>query len=105
MSDSTLNPFDLRRTHPETPEVYNDVIPVRFRRGLVLYFEERQPPGHFLGAVLDNDLREAIARADSDALDCLERIVMWLENYAPSYAWGGPGAVEEYTSDRTTLTR
>jgi len=39
--------------------------------------------GHFVNAVLDNDLRDAFARADEESEKALRNIVMWLYNVAP----------------------
>lgn len=44
--------------------------------------------GLFLTAVLDNNLREAVARADDQSLAGLRAIVQFLHNYAPPGCWG-----------------
>lgn len=92
-----LDSFSLSEVNDETPVVYDDDIPARFRRGLVMYFEEKIEPGHFLTAVLNNDLRKSFSYADSEALEALPEILRWLENYAPSHCWGAPDAVEHWT--------
>lgn len=55
-----------------------------------------QPTGHFLSAVLSNDLKEAVARADSDNLAGLVHIVAYLYNRCPSGCWGSPERVREW---------
>jgi hypothetical protein len=54
------------------------------------YIEHGIPPGHFLTAILSNDLREACERADDDHKHTLFEIVGWLYNEAPSPCWGSP---------------
>jgi hypothetical protein len=44
--------------------------------------------GNFLTAVIDNDLREAVSRADEDNLRSLHNIVKVLYNYCPRVCWG-----------------
>jgi hypothetical protein len=44
--------------------------------------------GHFLMAVLTNDLREAVNRADGDNLRNLPAYVGYLFNRCPSGCWG-----------------
>ena len=46
------------------------------------------PPGSFLTAVICNDLREAVARADDDNAAALAGWVRFFYNYAPSGCWG-----------------
>jgi len=73
-------------------------IPERMQGGLIRYFDNRIPPGHFLTAVLSNDLMEAIARADDENVYCLKAYAMWLYNVPPGRpnGWGSPEAVKEW---------
>lgn len=64
------------------------------------YIEDRIQPGHFLTAVLNNDLRGACARADDDHRGRLFDIVSWLYNEAPSQCWGSPEKVGEWLRQR-----
>lgn len=57
------------------------------------YIEHRLRPGHYLTAVLSNDLVEAVNRADRENLDMLGYCVRWLVWYAPPDCWGSPSAV------------
>ncbi|HYM24950.1 MAG TPA: hypothetical protein VEU08_17155 [Vicinamibacterales bacterium] len=70
-------------------------VPVTLREGLREYITIRRPVGHFLTAVLSNDLAGACARGDEFVLPHLSRIVFFLWNYAPGNCWG--------TSDRVAL--
>jgi len=45
--------------------------------------------GDFLTAVMDNDLRMAIGRADDDNVHAMREIIVILNCYCPSDCWGG----------------
>ena len=51
-------------------------------------------PGDFLCAVLENDLREAVGRADEYNIAALPQIVMFLHNWVPGGCWGYEGRVK-----------
>jgi hypothetical protein len=63
-------------------------IPERMRHGLKLYIEQGVPPGHFLSAVLSNDLREAVGRADDENVRLLPEYIRFLYNNVPQRCWG-----------------
>lgn len=73
-------------------------IPEYMRPALRLYFEKRIPPGHFLMAVLEGDLFEALSRADEKNRAALHGYAMWLWNEAPEgrRAWGTKEAVARW---------
>ncbi len=54
------------------------------------YIEERLQPGDFLTAVIDNDLAEAVGRADDENMANLPAFVGYFYNEAPSSCWGSP---------------
>lgn len=60
------------------------------RGGVRRYIEEGIPPGHFLTAVLCNDLREACGRADHTNRRLLWEYVALLYRSAPAGSWGSP---------------
>jgi len=64
--------------------------------GLKRYIENRIEGGGFLTAVLSNNLKEAIGRADNWNLETLLIIVCWLYNEAPSDCWGSPEKVSAW---------
>lgn len=65
------------------------MLPSDLRDGLVRYVTSGVRPGHFLCAVLDNDLAEAVGHADSEQrLAQLKAVVGWLFNYTLSTCWG-----------------
>lgn len=71
-------------------------IPERMMGGIRRWIENGIPPGHFLGAVLANDLAEACGRADDESLANLPAYVAYLYNEAPSACHGSPIAVRAW---------
>ena len=74
-------------------------VPAHLHEGLAEFIATRRPMGHFLTAVLSNDLKEACARADQESQRGLFAIVFFLHNYAPAPCWGSPAAVEAWLAD------
>jgi hypothetical protein len=68
-----------------------------FRR----YIDHHIPTGGFLEAVLSNDLKEAVGRADSQNMWLLPVIVAWLYNEAPMTCWGSRERVREWLKPTT----
>jgi len=52
--------------------------------------------GGFLTAVIDNNLREALGRADDYNLETIHEIVKIFYNYCPSNCWGTRERREEW---------
>lgn len=74
-----------------------DLAPDRHVDSLVLWLNHPEcGPGSFLTAVLENNLKEAVARADEESLDALPHIVAWLYDRAPNVAWGSPKHVHDW---------
>jgi len=71
-------------------------IPNYMHESIIGYYEEGWTPGDFLSAVINNDLKEAVGRADGTNINCLKNYVMWFYNNAPSGTWGYTGAVKDY---------
>lgn len=71
-------------------------VPEYMHDGYVLYLLHGIPPGHFLTAVLSNDLREACARADETNQRTLYRHVAFLWNHAPASCWGSEERVMDW---------
>lgn len=74
-------------------------IPRYMHHTLAYYIAEGKPTGHFLTAVLTNDLKEACNRADDDNKDRLYDYVFFLYNNAPSACWGSPENVAEWRKE------
>ena len=69
-------------------------IPVsRMTDAMRSYMEHGLQPGHFLTALLSNDLMECCRRADEDNGAALFRWCSWLYNEAPIGSFGSPEAV------------
>jgi len=77
-----------------------DGLPESLRNGMRCYIEDHVETGGFLHAVLSNDLRAALAFADSDNLCDLYAIVVWIYNEAPSTCWGSPEKVAAWVAQR-----
>ena len=60
------------------------------------YAETGRPVGHFLTAVLSNDLAEAIGRADDDNIRNIREIVSYVYMEIPSECWGSPKRVKDW---------
>ena len=79
-------------------EAMQGLIPEYMQGGIIRYYSNGYGPGDFLTAVINNDLIEAVSRADATNKNHLHDYVMWFYNYAPSGSWGFPGASEKYIS-------
>jgi len=54
------------------------------------YIRHGIPPGSFLTAVIENNLSEAVGRADDENLENLPAFPAYFYNEAPSPCWGSP---------------
>lgn len=80
-------------------KMYDYGIPEYMHGGIVRFYENGIPPGHFLSAVIDNDLKEAFSRADDINSERMKAYVMWFYNCAPGGTWGHAGATEEWITN------
>jgi len=71
-------------------------IPERMRGGLARYLMHGIQPGHFLMAVLTNNLKEAVARGDDENQRLLPEYVRFLYNRAPMSAYGSAERVNDW---------
>ena len=71
-------------------------LPAHMQAGAERYIMRGVPPGHFLTAILCNDLAEAFNRADLDNQKAMKDWTMWLYNDIPTSAHGSPEAVKEW---------
>lgn len=60
------------------------------------FIENKIPPGSFLEAVLRNNLKEAMGRADSRNRRRVFEYVEYLYNYAPATCWGSDEKYEAW---------
>jgi len=75
------------------------VIPDYMMEGLELYIEHGVEPGHFLSAVIKNDLADAVGRADDHNLRNLPAYVGYLYNEAPATCWGSAEKMKAWVAD------
>jgi len=64
--------------------------------GLERYLNNGIMPGGFLTAVLENNLKEAFARADMENSANLKNIVGYIYNNIPSDSWGSRDKITAY---------
>lgn len=77
-------------------EQFQILIPDGSQAGLRGYFEKGIAPGHFLRAVLENDLFNAMGRADEFNRLALPNYVRFIYNYAPGNSYGSPEKVSAW---------
>lgn len=77
-----------------------DKLPERFRGVVERYIERGGGVGHFLAAVIRNDLFEACRRADPVSRVELFGICGWFHNYAPSACFGSREKAKLWTAAR-----
>lgn len=68
----------------------------RYIGGLTRYFAHGTHPGHFLQAVLENDLGGAICRGDEQSLKDLALLYRLIYNHAPASMWGSRDKVNAH---------
>jgi hypothetical protein len=74
-------------------------VPFHVHEGIIEYLTARRPVGHFLKAVLSNDLMEAVHRADEEMALTLARLVKFLAFFAPANSWGSASAYQAWISE------
>lgn len=74
------------------------LIPKHLYEGLHRYVCEGVLPGHFLQAVLRNDLHDAVGLADDESFAALRLILMWLYNCTPGTCYGSQDAIDRWLS-------
>jgi len=77
-----------------------EMLPPHMREGAKLYVEQGIGQGHFLTAVLCNDLVKACSRADSINQREITTWASWLYNEAPAECWGSKEKVKTWIKHR-----
>ena len=72
------------------------MLPEHMREAMQLWLEQGIEPGDFLLAVLCNDLREAVGRADHINIHRLPDYVRFLYNEVPGMCYGSPEKVRKW---------
>ena len=75
-------------------------LPEHMRDGFRRYIEKGIPGGHFMTAVLSNDLMGAFGRADDINRARMFDICAFLHNEAPRGCFGSPEHVNDWIKDR-----
>lgn len=75
-------------------------IPPRVREALDQHAQEHRPTGDFTTAVLENNLMEAVGRADNNSLAALPSIVAYVYNELPGGCHGSPAKVKAWRERR-----
>lgn len=75
-------------------------IPERMMGGLQRYIDHGIAPGSFLCAVLENNLKDAVGRADAENLANLPAYVGYLYNEAPMACWGSPQKISAWLDEK-----
>lgn len=71
-------------------------IPEYMHIGVKLYVLDGTPPGSFLSAVLRNDLRQAVLRADTNNIHHLPDYIHLFYNHLPADCWGNDENVDNW---------
>ena len=71
-------------------------IPERMAGGIERYIKNGILPGEFLTAFLENDLMNALGRADSENIKNLTAYCVYFYNEAPANCYGSPKAVKAW---------
>lgn len=72
------------------------VIPERVKRAIDNHVLHGHPCGGFVTSVLENNLTEAVGRADEESIVKLRDIVGYLYNCCPGPCWGSPAKVKAW---------
>ena len=73
-------------------------LPEGLQGGMKRYVEDGIQAGHFLTAVLSNDLLGAVSRADSINIKLIPDVVRWIYNEAPINSNGSEVKVQRWIS-------
>lgn len=78
-------------------------VPPHMIESMVAYINTGRPLGHFLSAIVSNDLAGACNRADEINQHLLYDYVVLLSSYAPAGCWGSFEAYTKWVSHRGML--
>src|ERR1043165_530451 len=75
------------------------IIPEGIMQGLLDYWHEHQETGDFLRACLENNLMEAIGRADHMSILVIKEICQFIYMEMPSICHGSPEKVDSWIAN------
>ena len=87
---------DSRRAELEEGLLACVLIPGHMYAAIRQYVIHRRSVGHFLTAVLENNLQEACARADDQNLAALQAWCRLVYNFTPGNCHGSPAQVQAW---------
>jgi hypothetical protein len=103
--------FDIEefRESLDTPTLsdsrrYRDA-PIRILDSINAYVKDRQRPGGFVTAVLEDRLTAALRAADSASRRGLDDILLYVWNEIPATCWGSPARVAEWLGEENPETQ
>ena len=73
-------------------------IPERMMEAIDRYVKQGLYPGGFLSAVIENDLSNAVGRADDENIRNLPAYVAYFYNEAPGGCWGSKKNMKNWMS-------
>ncbi len=76
----------------------------RHAGALTRYLFDQIPPGHFMTAVLSNDLKETFGRGDAGSIANLRSILTFLHSHFPANVWGTEDRVDSYLRTITKMS-
>jgi len=79
------------------------VVPDHMLKAMEDWVAIGRRPGHFLTAVIENDLSAAVAHADASNGPIISAYVGWFYNEAPSSCWGSPSKADAWASRQQAL--
>lgn len=82
-----------------TIENLRAAVPQHTLAALDRYVNHNIEPGGFLRAVLENNLSEALGRADHINREALFAIVSYVYNDCPADCWGTPAKVAQWLAE------
>lgn len=85
----------------DLPETYHDLPAIK---SLLSYINDRTPGGHFVNALLRNDLKGVFYNADSENSELVRDYVRFLYNYAPEKCWGSKDKFDAWVDGENTNT-
>jgi len=94
MFDEPITLFELEFTGEYA------AIPDHMQAAMRRYVVQGIKPGHFLTAVICNDLRGAVGYADEENLPLLRSYVRWFYNVAPGACHGSVANMTEWLKAR-----
>ena len=80
-------------------------IPERMMPGIRLYVEHGLQPGSFLSAIIQNNLSEAVGRADTENLKNIPAFVAYFYNECPNDCWGSPEKMKSWMKSFQSLAK